>query len=151
MATFNVTLTDSIGIVIADCWIADTAEEVIELEAANETAFLYETPNINGIDSVESFVMNEISINKKQNEPEVLNIYTPIYAIARVIKKDWKNIFYAAKPYLDAMLEIENINDNYHADSAKTVVLYFLASAGTWKGDTAREVKLLLRKIAGVK
>ena len=65
--------------------------------------------------------------------------------IARAISKDWKTINPYAKEYLDAMLTIEDINGNYIYDSAKSVVLYFLANAGTYRGENARAYKALLK------
>ena len=72
----------------------------------------------------------------------------PIYEIAREIRKDWgaKTSAYA-KPYLDAMSCLDSINDSYGWDSAKSVVLYFLANAGTWKGETARRIKKELKEM----
>jgi len=67
--------------------------------------------------------------------------FRPIYEIAREIRSDWKNVYYGAVPYLDAMRSITNITDAYYADSAKSVVLYFLANANTWKGEVARRIK----------
>jgi len=156
MSKFKVTLTNENDEVIADCWIADTEAEIAKLEIDdNETVFHYEESKTILNYTTDNFLMNEIKIlkekHKKEEEPEALNTYTPIYAIAKVIQADWKNINYAAKPYLNAMLQITNINNTYFADSGKSVVLYFLANAQTWKGETAREVKSLLKKIAGVK
>lgn len=63
--------------------------------------------------------------------------------IAAEIKNgNWKRqSAYAAIPYLNAMGELESIEQQYHSDSAKSVVLYFLANAGTWRGEIARRVK----------
>lgn len=55
----------------------------------------------------------------------------PISTIAKDISKDWKNVNYSAKPYLEAMYDLEKITDNYYADSALSVVSYFLANAGS--------------------
>lgn len=85
--------------------------------------------------------MEQVTINGKAITTE-----TPIKDIATIIKADWKNVNYAAKPYLNAMSVLEKITDNYYCDSAKSVVLYFLANAGTWKGETARTVKQILIK-----
>jgi len=75
-----------------------------------------------------------------------------LYEIAREIRADWKNIYFGAKPYLDAMGALDSIDDNYGYDSADSIVRYFLANAGTWKGETARRVKSELRNmIAGGK
>ena len=72
----------------------------------------------------------------------------PIYEIAREIRKDWgAKVSAYAKPYLDAMLCLDSINDNYYFDSAKSVVLYFLSNAGTWRGETAKRIKSELKEM----
>ncbi len=65
--------------------------------------------------------------------------------IAKDIRADWKNIYFGAVPYVDAMRELNSINDRYYADTAKSIVRYFLANAGTWRGATARAIKLELK------
>ena len=74
----------------------------------------------------------------------------PIYQIANEIRKDWKKVSPYAEPYLDAMGHIDDINDDYYLDSAKSVVLYFLSNATGWRGDTARRIKSELKSAAGV-
>lgn len=69
----------------------------------------------------------------------------PLSAIAVEIRRDWKNVNYAAKPYLDAMSTLDSINDNYFMDSAASIVRYFLANASTWRGETAKRIKLELK------
>lgn len=71
----------------------------------------------------------------------------PIHEIAREIRADWKNIYFGAKPYLDAMGSLESIDDSYWCDSADTIVRYFIANAGTWKGETARRIRAELRSL----
>ena len=62
--------------------------------------------------------------------------------IAQEIRKDWgAKISYAAKPYLDAMQQLESVNDSYGYDSGKSVVLYFLCNAQSWRGETAKRIK----------
>jgi hypothetical protein len=61
--------------------------------------------------------------------------------IANEISSDWSNVNYAAKPYLTAMSELDDINGHYIYDSASSVVRYFLANARAWRGDTAKRVK----------
>lgn len=61
--------------------------------------------------------------------------------IAAEIRKDWKKPYFGAVPYLNAMMCLDKITDNYGFDSAKSIVLYFLGNAGTWKGETARRIK----------
>ena len=92
-------------------------------------------------------------INNDKNEDKASNSATPrlLCDTAKEIKKTWPNINYAARPYLGAMESITTIDSYYYADSAKSVVLYFLANAGTWRGPDARRIKAELKKIAGVK
>jgi hypothetical protein len=68
-------------------------------------------------------------------------------AIARDIRADWKPVNYAAKPYLDAMSTLDNINDKYMFDSGRSIVLYFLANASSWRGDKARAIKSELKSM----
>ena len=68
-----------------------------------------------------------------------------ISVIASEIDSDWKKVNYAARPYLDAMYSLSNISDSCYLDSGEGVVLRFLANAGTWRGETAKRVKLELK------
>ena len=72
---------------------------------------------------------------------------TPLYEVAKIIRSDWKNVYFGAKPYLDAMSFLSSIDDNYGYDDAKTIVIYFLANASTWRGETAKAVKVHLKEI----
>ena len=74
-----------------------------------------------------------------------------LYEIAEEIRRTWKNPHYAAVPYLEAMGGLLSIDDAHGFDSAKSIVLYFLSNASTWRGDVARRVKAELRTMAGVK
>ena len=65
----------------------------------------------------------------------------PVCEIAEEIRKDWRPVWYGAVPYLDAMRDIDSINDRYIAEDARSIVLYFLGNAKTWRGETARRVK----------
>lgn len=71
--------------------------------------------------------------------------------IANEIRKDWNPVWFGAKPYLNAMATLESINDNYGMDSGKSIVLYFLSNATTWKGETARRIKKELKALAKIK
>ncbi len=75
----------------------------------------------------------------------------PLYVIAQDIRANWPKVNYAAVPYLDAMATLETIEQNYYYDTGKSVVLYFLANAGSWRGDVAREIKKELKAMAGIK
>jgi hypothetical protein len=76
---------------------------------------------------------------------------SPIYEIAEDIRKHWPKPYFGAKPYINAMASITTIGENYYADTAKSVVLYFLSNASTWRGPDARRIKAELKKMAGVK
>ena len=65
--------------------------------------------------------------------------------IAREISADWANVNYAARPYLDAMSQLDSVRDKFGHDDGKSIVLYFLANAGAWRGDTARRIKAQLK------
>lgn len=61
--------------------------------------------------------------------------------IAKEIRADWKNVNYAAKPYLEAMMDCDTIDGSYGQDSCASVVGYFLSNASQWKGDKAKAIK----------
>ena len=69
----------------------------------------------------------------------------PLYEIAAEIRKDWKNIYFGAKPYLDAMATLDSVENSYGWDSGKSIVNYFLGNAGTWRGETAKRIKAELK------
>lgn len=72
----------------------------------------------------------------------------PLYEIATEIRKDWKKVYFGAVPYLNAMSSLNSIDDDYGLDSAQSIVLYFLANAGTWRGEVARRVKAELKSMS---
>ena len=76
-----------------------------------------------------------------------INDRVTVSEIAYAIAKDWQNISPYAKDYLNAMKEIRDINGSYYADDAKSVVLYFLANASTYRGENARAYKALLKEM----
>ncbi len=69
----------------------------------------------------------------------------PLSIIAREIVADWKKVYFGAVPYLRAMGEMGDISEPYYQDSGPSVVRYFLSNATTWRGSTARRVKLELK------
>lgn len=62
-------------------------------------------------------------------------------------------MYFGAEPYLKAMERIDTIaeeiriDDMYRYDTAKSVVLYFLSNAKTWRGEVARRVKKELKSM----
>lgn len=77
----------------------------------------------------------------------------PLSVIATKIRQNWnkKNsgteLYFGAKPYLDAMTSLDSIDDNYILDSGRSMVAYFLANATTWRGETARRIKKELNQM----
>jgi len=69
----------------------------------------------------------------------------PIYTIAAEIRKSWTKVNFGAKPYLDAMDSLDKVSDSYGMDSAKSIVLYFLSNATTWRGEDAKRIKTELK------
>jgi len=103
------------------------------------------------IDSVGGIkvVKNKIRINLSEyggplNDPIVFDKKSykdmTISEIAYRIELDWPKAHYSAIPYINAMR-----NDDYGMDGEKSVVLYFLSNAGTWRGNVAREIKKELK------
>ena len=75
-----------------------------------------------------------------------------IHIIAREIKQNWGvKVSYAAKPYLDAMGDLSGIGDKYGYDDARSIVLYFLSNASSYRGDAAKAHKAELKALCGIK
>ncbi len=73
----------------------------------------------------------------------------PIYQIAIEIDTIWsqagKGVNYAARPYLDALKDLYSIESTYGHDSARSIILYFLGNAASFRGDAAKRLKAELR------
>jgi len=69
-----------------------------------------------------------------------------VWELAALVRVDWENINYAARPYVDAMLRLDHIDDYYGQDRGRAICAYFLANATTWRGHEARLVKAELRR-----
>jgi hypothetical protein len=75
-----------------------------------------------------------------------------ICVIAKDIKAAWgAKVNYAAKPYLDAMMFLDKPGDSYGCDDAKSIVLYFLSNASSFRGEAAKALKAELKSVVGVK
>ena len=79
-------------------------------------------------------------MNKSENKNS-----RPLYEIAEDIRKDWKNVYFGALPYLEVMHSLKSIEDSYYQESARSIVNYFLANAQTWRGEVARAIKQELK------
>jgi len=75
----------------------------------------------------------------------------PLSEIAREIYQDWRPVHPYAKPYLEAMSTLNSIEDKYMFDSGRSIVAYFLSNASSWRGETAKRIKLELKKMLGLK
>lgn len=69
--------------------------------------------------------------------------------IAREIKQTWKNVYFGAEPYLQAMLTIDSSDKNapYMLETAEDIVIYFLANATYWRGEDAKRIKAELKSM----
>lgn len=65
----------------------------------------------------------------------------PINEIAREIDNKWKNIYFGARPYLNAMYSLKSIDDSYGYDSAESIIRYFLSNASSFRGEDAKRIK----------
>lgn len=75
----------------------------------------------------------------------------PINQIAADIRQAWPKPYFGAVPYLNAMRQLTTIDGKFYEDSAKEIVIYFLANASTFRGEQARVLKAELKKLAGIK
>ncbi len=71
----------------------------------------------------------------------------PVYRIAQDILNDWTAPYFGARPYLAAMLTINNELENYGQDTAKSIILYFLSNASNYRGSKAKELKNELKTL----
>lgn len=71
------------------------------------------------------------------------NHLRPLWEIAEEIQREWINEhrFFAARPYLQAMLALESVEDHYGLDDGESIVLYFLSNASGWRGEAAKRIK----------
>lgn len=69
----------------------------------------------------------------------------PLSEIATEIRKEWKKMTPGAVPYLDAMATMNSVDEDYGFDSGKSIVIYFLGNANTFRGEAARRIKAELK------
>lgn len=67
--------------------------------------------------------------------------------IAQFIIDDWSKTDKVPKNYLEPMLKIKTLNEMYGADTAYSVVVYFLSNASRWKGFNAKVTKQYLKTL----
>jgi hypothetical protein len=71
----------------------------------------------------------------------------PIFEIAAEISSDWNKPYFGAIPYINAMHTLVDLQSRYGMDTAKSILAYFLANSGTWRGETAKRIKAELKAI----
>lgn len=80
---------------------------------------------------------------------ETATALRPIREIALEITRIWsaqgKGVNYAARPYLDALRQLNTCADSFYADTGESCVLYFLSNATTFKGEDAKRLKAELK------
>lgn len=69
--------------------------------------------------------------------------------IKELISKDYNTInkLPYLEPYLNPILSLKSIDDNYLMDSGRSICLYFLSNASGWKTENAKIVKKELKKL----
>lgn len=81
--------------------------------------------------------------------------HRPLSTIAREIQEDYaskgKPVYFAAKPYVDAMRSMTNVTDSFGYEDGRSVVLYALHNLSYWRGPKAKEVKAELKAILASK
>lgn len=83
----------------------------------------------------------------------------PLLDIVREIRETWVNktgpsVYFGAVPYLEAMENIAGLGNDHHPfyeDSAKSIVVYFLSNASTYRGEAAKRIKAELKRKYGIK
>ncbi len=70
-----------------------------------------------------------------------------IYEIANDIESAWPKVNFAALPYLRIMHQLSGPTDMYIAEDAKSIVLYFLSNASSFRGPLAKALKAELKEI----
>lgn len=70
-----------------------------------------------------------------------------ISAIAYDIRRTWAKPYFAAVPYLEALSTLSTVNDMYICEDAKSIILYFLSNAATFRGPEAKALKAELKAL----
>ncbi len=79
-----------------------------------------------------------------------MNERRTLRAIAHDIRKYWGNVYFGAEPYLQAMSEMNSIDDSFAFNSGRTIVKCFLSNASMFRGEHARRIKKELNEMLDV-
>ena len=74
-----------------------------------------------------------------------------IHEIAKDIRRAWPKPTFSAVPYLNAMGNLTTVNDSFGFDSAKSIILYFLSNAASFRGEEARVLKQELKELMKIR
>lgn len=86
-----------------------------------------------------NFIQEQIDTTESL-ESRVKNM--SISEIASKIFSNWRpTVNYAAKPYLEAMLSLNTLEDKYILDSGASIVAYFMSNAGSYRTPAAKIFK----------
>lgn len=75
----------------------------------------------------------------------------PICKVAEDITKAWDKPYFGAEPYLKAMRYVSSPEDRFGHDNGRSLVVYFLANAASFRGNDARKLKAELKSICNIK
>ena len=71
---------------------------------------------------------------------------TPAQLVA-AIRADWKSPYFGAVPYLEALEGLDSWDQTFGCEDARFLGMYLLGNLRTYKGDTARQVKAILKQV----
>lgn len=81
--------------------------------------------------------------------------HRPLYEIANEItaaafygyqeKGQWPSWWNYAQQYAQALSTMYSVDEDYYADSGKSLVAYTLSNLSQWRGEQARQIKAELR------
>jgi hypothetical protein len=70
--------------------------------------------------------------------------------IAAEIDEKWKQPYYGAVPYIEAMRTLDTPQDRYLHEEGEGIIRRFLVNASRWRGDDARRIKAELKAMVGM-
>jgi hypothetical protein len=92
-------------------------------------------------------VTDQQPVPEEGSNPNPITVPNELNQIAILIRRQWTGMYFGAVPYVEAMLCLKTIDDNFGQDSARSIVTYFLGNAKTWRGEIAKAVKSKLKEL----
>lgn len=78
---------------------------------------------------------------------EIIRQTSSPFVLASITREFWSRPYFGAVPYLAAMASMDSFTDDYGQDSGKSIGLYFLANATTWRGPIAKAIKARIKEL----